>query len=147
MDWLNIDWLINQLNDWWIVWSAHTCNRAPPRPGPHHDQGPTTTRAPPRPGPHHEHGLNPDSHSYGPGPLPPSFLLPVSCFLTIQTCYIRCIRVIEFSNSEWVWNAVLDTFSVFLLKSVPEKSIFTNHVSRLRLKVNSIMRIEFCTWK
>jgi len=43
------------------------------------------------------------------------------------------------------WNTVSGAFSVFLLKSGPEN--ITNHVPRLRLKVNSITRTEFCAWK
>jgi len=34
-----------------------------------------------------------------------------------------------------------------MLESAPEKCVFTNHVPRLRLKVNSITRTEFCVWK
>jgi len=62
----------------------------------------------------------------------PSFVIHIT--FNIET-YVRYIRVIEF------WH-LKPGFRHIRSCNAPEKCVFTNHVARLRLKENSIMRIE-----
>ena len=63
--------------------------------------------------------------------------------LQLHTLIIGAFTWLSFG----IWNGVLGAFSVPLFESVSSNRAFTNHVSRLRLKVNSITRTEFSAWK